>query len=76
MNFNQEHLLKLAYTKMPFGKHAGQYIVDLPEDYIVWFETQGFPPGEFGKLLREVYEIKVNGLEYLFAGIRKEASSN
>ena len=25
-----------AYTKMPFGKHKGQLIVDLPKSYVRW----------------------------------------
>jgi len=58
--------LKLARTKMPFGKYEGYRLVDLPERYVVWFSRKGFPPGELGEMLRTVYEIKVNGLEYLF----------
>jgi uncharacterized protein (DUF3820 family) len=62
--------LKLAQAKMPFGKYAGQRLVDLPEAYVVWFAQKGFPEGELGELLRTVYEIKVNGLEYLFKPLR------
>ncbi len=59
-------LLELAEYKMPFGKYSGTRLVDLPEPYVVWFAQQGFPKGKLGKLMRVVYEIKVNGLEYLF----------
>lgn len=59
-------LLKLAQARMPFGKHTGCRLVDLPEPYVVWLSRKGFPAGELGELLRTVYEIKVNGLEYLF----------
>lgn len=62
-------LLRLVRTKMPFGRYAGTALVDLPESYIVWFAGQGFPEGELGRMLQEVYEIKVNGLEYLFASL-------
>lgn len=65
------HLLKLVTTRMPFGKYAGRCLVDLPEPYVVWFAQKGFPPGALGEMLRSVYEIKVNGLEYLFAPIKK-----
>lgn len=58
--------LKLAEARMPFGKYAGTRLVDLPEPYVVWFSKNGFPKGELGRLLQAVYEIKVNGLEYLF----------
>ncbi len=63
---DHSHLLELAATKMPFGKFKGRRLVDLPEHYVVWFAGQGFPPGKLGDMLRTVYEIKVNGLEYLF----------
>ncbi len=63
--FQREHLLKLANSKMPFGKFQGRYLVDLPEPYLVWFKQKGFPKGEIGGLLEEMFEIKVNGLEKL-----------
>jgi len=65
-------LLRLARTRMPFGKHAGTLLVDLPEPYLVWMRQEGFPKGELGDLLECMYEIKVNGLEYLFDPLREE----
>jgi hypothetical protein len=64
-------LLELAAMKMPFGKYAGRLLIDLPEPYVVWFAGKGFPPGKLGMMLAIVYEIKVNGLEYLFAPLRE-----
>jgi len=64
-------LLALAEMRMPFGKYQGRLLIDLPEPYVVWFAKQGFPEGKLGRMLRAVYEIKVNGLEYLFAPLRK-----
>ncbi len=32
---DSEALLKLANMKMPFGKYAGRYLVDLPENYVL-----------------------------------------
>lgn len=61
----QEHLIKLANTKMPFGKYKDRYLVNLPEHYVVWFRQKGFPKGKLGEQLHEIYEIKVNGLEDL-----------
>ena len=63
-------LLKLAQAKMPYGKYAGRYLVDLPESYVVWFSRKGFPQGDLGDMLRTVYEIKRNGLEHLFDGLK------
>ena len=61
-----DDLQKLASYRMPFGKHAGQLLIDLPEPYVVWFHNKGFPNGELGRMLGITYEIKVNGLEDLF----------
>jgi len=63
-------LLKLAQATMPYGKYAGRYLVDLPESYVVWLFHKGFPSGELGDMLRTVYEIKVNGLGYLFEPLK------
>lgn len=62
---SDEHafLLKLANTRMPFGKYKGRLLIDLPEPYVVWFKNQGFPKGELGEMLASLYEIKANGLE-------------
>ena len=68
--FDHRALLELADMRMPFGKYAGRRLIDLPEPYVVWFAQQGFPAGKLGEMLRAVYEIKVNGLEYLFAPLR------
>ena len=61
----------LASTKMPYGKYKGRLLIDLPERYVVWYAEQGFPPGRLGRMLQTVYEIKVNGLEYLFDPLRR-----
>ena len=60
-----EQLVELANMKMPFGKFQGRYLVDLPEHYVVWYHSKGFPPGKLGEQLAIIYEIKVNGLEHL-----------
>ena len=63
---DKEAFIALATTKMPFGKYKGMRLVDLPERYLVWFSQKGFPEGKIGEMLQAVYEIKLNGLEYLF----------
>lgn len=77
MSLSPDHtaLVKLVTTKMPYGKYAGWSLVDLPEPYIVWFAQKGFPKGHLGEMLQAVYEIKVNGLEYLFDPIKKVVDS-
>lgn len=62
---DQEYLLKMANTRMPFGKYKGLYLLNLPEAYLSWFSKKGFPKGELGNMLAIIYEVKINGLEYL-----------
>ncbi len=70
--FNSEVLEKLVSMPMPYGKFKGRILCDLPEPYLVWMhQKKGFPPGEIGLLLGALYEIKVNGLEYLLKPLRK-----
>ncbi len=66
-----QFLIKLAHTKMPFGKYEGRYLIDLPEYYVVWYHNKGFPKGKLGDMLLQVYELKLNGLEYLIRDIQK-----
>ncbi len=71
MDENSSHiLLDIVRTKMPFGKYKDKLICDLPEHYIVWFKQQGFPKGKLGMMLETMYEIKLNGLEYLLKPLK------
>ena len=67
---DNKYLLKLAQTKMPFGKYTGRYLVDLPEPYVTWFAQKGFPEGKLGEMLHAIYEIKANGLDFLLKPLR------
>ncbi len=64
-------LIELVRRRMPFGKYRNRILCDLPEPYLAWFHRKGFPQGEIGMLLSAIYEIKLNGLEYLLKPIRK-----
>jgi len=55
---------------MPFGRYKGRLLIDLPEPYVLWFANKGFPEGELGRMLKILYEVKINGLEYLFKPLR------
>ncbi len=74
MDKNQQKLIDLAHTKMPFGKYEGYYLIDIPEYYIVWYRNKGLPNGTLGEQLQLVYELKLNGLEDLIRNIRREYS--
>ncbi len=67
-----EDLLLLVNRTMPFGKHAGKLIADLPGNYLNWFAREGFPPGEIGRLLALMQEIDHNGLSYLLTPLRSK----
>ena len=69
---DRNFLLQLMDLKMPFGKYKGTVLPQLPIAYIEWFARKGFPPGKTGAMLQTVYEIKLNGLEYLFEGLRRK----
>jgi uncharacterized protein len=73
---NNKELIELAYTKMPFGKYEGYFLVDLPEHYVVWYHNKGFPAGKLGKQLQLIYEIKLNGLESLIKQITNTNCKN
>ncbi len=65
-------LQELVVMQMPLGKYKGYTINRLPESYLVWFHTKGFPPGKLGMLLATMYEIKLNGLEYLLVPLQNK----
>ena len=69
---SKQFLLKIANTKMPYGKYEGKYMIDLPEYYVVWYRNKGFPKGQIGEMLATVYELKLNGLEELVRNLRKK----
>ncbi|MCF7982307.1 MAG: DUF3820 family protein [Pseudomonadales bacterium] len=67
---NKEHLLAIANMPMPFGRYAGKVIIDLPEEYLLWFANKGFPSGNLGELMQIALEIKINGQEAVLDPLR------
>ena len=70
-------LEEIANTHMPFGKYGidacpprGAPIMDLPLDYLAWFEQRGFPKGRLGELLAHTHEIKAVGMDSIFDPFR------
>ncbi len=72
---NPQQLVKLANMKMPFGKYQGRVLMDLPEEYLLWFSKKEFPKGELGQLMALMLELQVNGLEELLQPLRSSASN-
>lgn len=68
--------LELLVTReMPFGKHKGCIIADLPGNYLNWFAREGFPPGEIGRLLALMQEIDHNGLADILTPLRQRSGN-
>lgn len=68
---NPEDLQRLVTLEMPFDKHKGTLIADLPGNYLTWFAREGFPKGEIGRLLQLMHEIDHNGLSGLLKPLRR-----
>jgi uncharacterized protein (DUF3820 family) len=69
--FDKQDLLKLANQTMPFGKYQGKVLIDVPEEYLLWFAKKGFPNGELGRLLQLALEIRINGLEGILQPLKR-----
>ncbi|BBM02353.1 DUF3820 family protein [Microbulbifer sp. GL-2] len=68
--FEKQHLVEIARTPMPFGKYAGRPLIDLPEEYLLWFSKEGFPVGRLGQLMALTLEIKIEGLQGLITPLK------
>lgn len=68
-------LADLLTYRMPFGKHKGKLLRELPVSYLEWMAREGFPKGKLGQLLGTLYEIKINGLDYLLEEIGRRRSA-
>lgn len=68
---SSHHLQELVSYVMPFGKYKGRLVCELPEHYLVWYQSKGFPKGKLGLLMATMYEIRLNGLESILEPIKK-----
>ena len=66
-----EDLQQLVTMEMPYGKHKGRVLADLPGNYLNWFSREGFPKSELGRLLQLMQEIDHNGLSDLLKPLRQ-----
>ncbi len=64
-------LTKLANTSMPFGRYQGRMLIDLPEEYLLWFSHREFPKGELGLLMQLALLVRSEGLETLVHPLRR-----
>lgn len=64
-------LLDIVHTEMPYGKYEGRLLCDIPIHYLEWMQNKdAWPKGKIGVLLKNVYEIKVNNLDYILREIK------
>lgn len=66
-------LIELANTRMPFGKHQGQLLINVPERYLLWLIDQELAKGKLAVQLEQIMSIKLNGLESLIKPLIKPA---
>ncbi|QPH38080.1 DUF3820 family protein [Pedobacter endophyticus] len=69
---NPKILLDLVKMQMPYGKYKGALICNIPESYLLWYKDKGFPKGRLGELMATMFEIRVNGLEYLLTPLKNQ----
>jgi len=68
----KEQLVEIANTAMPFGKYKGRVLIDLPEEYLLWFARKDeFPKGRLGDLMQITLAIKIEGLEGLVKPLKR-----
>ena len=64
-------LQRLVTVQMPYGKHKGCVLADLPGNYLNWFAREGFPNNKLGRLRALMHEIDHNGLSELLTPLRR-----
>jgi Uncharacterized protein conserved in bacteria len=68
----KEQLIEIANTEMPFGKYKGRMLIDLPEEYLLWFARKDeFPAGRLGELMSIALLIKTEGLTHLVQPLKR-----
>ena len=68
----KEQIIEIANTVMPFGKYKGRVLIDVPEEYFLWFARKDeFPKGHLGELMQLTLLIKTEGLEGLVKPLKK-----
>jgi hypothetical protein len=68
----KEQLIDIANTEMPFGKYQGRMLIDVPEEYLLWFARKDqFPAGRLGELMSITLLIKSEGLTHLVQPLKR-----
>lgn len=69
---DKQQLVEIANTAMPFGKYKGWMLIDVPEEYLLWFARKNeFPAGKLGELMQLTLAIKIEGLQGLVKPLKR-----
>ena len=73
-------LEEIGRTFMPFGRYGPEHfpprgvpVYDLPAEYLNYFSVKGFPKGRLGRLLQIVLQMKRDGADMAFDGLRRKS---
>lgn len=44
---------------MPFGKHKGKALIDVPDDYFLWLYTNGIKDGNLKDYIEDNFDVKI-----------------
>jgi hypothetical protein len=64
----------MVSTKMPFGQYENIVLCNLPFSYLEAFNAIGFPNGKLGLLLQTLYEMKLDGSEYILEAFKQRVA--
>ena len=64
-------LISLVRMRMPFGKYKDYLLCNLPVSSLEWMHSKGWPAGRLGQQLATIYEIKINGLDYILKPLKE-----
>lgn len=69
---------EIAEMHIPFGMYgpakyppSGCPLMDVPLEYLAWFQMKGFPKGKLGMLMEQALLLRGNGFDMLFEPYRK-----
>ncbi|NLS43640.1 cytoplasmic protein [BEV proteobacterium] len=68
----KEDLIAIATQQPPFSKYQSRVLIDLPEEYFLWFARKGaFPTGRLGDLMQLTLTIEIAGLQGLVTPLKQ-----